>query len=250
MTQGPIHTDAPQNKTHHQYVQLEKIKQQAGAEVVRAGQVRGQIEGDTRKEAAQQGAAQKEAASTAPSNAHAEVATSLITEAVGLKGVTDIIEIISERVDAAGRPSASARDALGGFIGDNVRSMDDMMGPRGAGLSERATLAGNALTGTSEAAGDSYQASTQGWRGTEMQMTYTTQLANARNHQLALQMQQEYEARLNGQMYAHGFAPGGMGSTQRHAMSLSLNHMGPKAPNFTDTPEEDATNWGAGNVTG
>jgi hypothetical protein len=243
-----IYTEAPQNATETQYQNLENIKKQASAAVMVAQETRGKIQVEDQKDSLRAEEAKKESFS---SEAHGEVATSLIAEGLGLKGADDMISLLSERRDAARLPTATEQNALGGFIGGAVQTMDDMLSGASKkssfSLGERATLAGNALTGKSEAAGDDYIPSAKGWRGTETQMTFTAQLANQRNYEMAKHLQQDYEARISNQVYVRGYAPGSMSGAQRH--DLALNSLGPKPPKFKDV-EEDATNWGAGSVTG
>lgn len=157
----------------------------------------------------------------------------------------EVGQLIGERVDASRGPTAAEESALGGFIGGAVQTIDEFA-RGGKTLGERAQITSQSLTGES-AANDGIKASAKGVRGVEEGLTYTTQFANQRNYEAAIRMQQEYEARLSGQVYARGMAPGGMSSAQRH--DLSLNNFGPKPPSFKNA-DEDATNWGAGSVTG
>lgn len=244
-----IYTEAPQNDTETQYQNLENIKRQASAAVMVAQETRGKIQVEDQKDSLRAEEAKKES-STPEAEVGANIAAEMALGGMG-RYALDAAQLLGERVDAARGPSQTEQDALGGFIGGGVQTMDDMLfgasKKSSFSLSERANLAGNALTGKSEAAGEDFMPSTKNWRGTDEPMIYASELANKRNYEMAKHLQQDYEARISNQVYVRGYAPGSMSGAQRH--DLALNSLGPKPPKFKDV-EEDATNWGAGSVTG
>lgn len=233
------YTETPSNRTETEYKNLENIKQRASVQVSNAQVTRNNIQEEGRKESLLAEEAQKDP------NHEGELAMNIAAEAVGVKAVMELGQLVGERMDAARGPSAAEESALGGFIGGAVQTIDEFA-RGGKSLNERCNITSQSLTGES-AADDGFQVSAKGVRGVEEGLTYTTQFANQRNYEAAIRMQQEYEANMSGQVYARGMAPGGMNTMQRH--DLALNKFGPKPPNFK-TVDEDATNWGAGSVTG
>lgn len=235
-----LYTETPGNRTETEYRNLENIKQRASVHVTQAQTTRATLQEDDRRESLQAEEAQRHAGTQ-----EGEVAISVAAEAAGVRAVMEVGQLVGERVEASRLPNDAEQSALGGFIGGAVQTIDDFA-KGGASLNERCGIAAQSLTGES-AADDGIQAGAKGMRGVEEGLTFTTELANKRNYEQAIRLQQEYEARLSGQVYARGMTPGGMGSAQRQ--ELSLNTLGPKPPRFQDI-EQDATNWGAGSVTG
>lgn len=221
---------------------LEMIRDQAGTKITET-----HVESIKSKAGAQSDAPQ--------GNATKDLASAIAGDAVGLKTGMDLYEFMDERLrqGATRLPTSGEKNSLPGFIGNGAKTIDDSIRSFSTkqtfSITERSMLAGKSLRSKSEAMDDDYQPSTKGWRATDTKMEVTQQIvANARKQALANRLIQERDAEYAHQARAQGFGPSGMGGMQM-GRQLAYNNYAPKGPSLEKT-EEQATNWGAGTVTG
>lgn len=177
----------------------------------------------------------------------ADLMMNVVSDAIGLRSLGDAAELISDRVQAAHKPSAGLTQSMGGFIGQNVTTFDDMFSSKQSfPLTDRIKNVSKFFTGKSDADEGEYPPKTEGMQGKqEYQEMTVSRMLHKQKYDIAIRMQQEYAAE---QAYKQRM---GLGMGQTFGGPSPGLGMTPKAPSFKSSEiEEPPTNWAAGNVTG
>ncbi len=227
--------DDPSIQTDHAAGNLDSIIKQAGSQVIEQNQqVTAHEEGKRREagaeiEASRQGTPEQ------------NVAFGIITAVADIKSLGDAAELISERMDAASKPSAGLTRQMDGFISDHVETFDEQIASAtkrsSFPITDRAKNVSKFFTGESDAMDDKVKPKTNGMAGKEdIQVTYASKLLNQQKYDQALALQRDYSAQLAHRQMAMGIAPT-LGGSPRPGMMA-----GPSGPNFKEL-EDNQHSW-------